>query len=256
LKQVFIIKFFTAIFFSCCLSGQLLAEPNKIPVVIIDPGHGGEDLGAEGLHGMVEKDLVLDIANELAKYLRQNLSAVVRFTRDEDVFIPLADRTAFANDYEADVFISLHANASQKKKLSGFEVYYLDNTNDHASKKLAERENRSVLQQVNGDLGFIISDLIQNNKLADSIKLAKDISKSIDHLIIKSWKGSRNLGVKKGPFYVLVGAHMPCVLVELFFIDNKSDGERLANPQFRKDLAYALYIGIEDFLNNRQTNKS
>lgn len=238
----------------CCtlispiLSSVAFAQETKRPVIIIDPGHGGEDLGAVGVNGIQEKDVVLDISKELEKYLVENLNAVVRFTRDRDVFIELAERTTMANDYEADVFISLHANASPRKKLSGFEIYYLDNTQDAASKKLAERENASHAQSGNSDLGFILSDMIQNHKLADSVRLAKSISAGVEQFVLHNWPGSTNLGVKKGPFYVLVGAHMPCVLVELFFIDHKLDGERLAKTDFRKDLAYALYLGIEQFL--------
>ena len=242
-----ILSIFQAVSFECLRAETAGA---RRPVIIIDPGHGGDDLGAPGVGGMLEKDVVLAISGYLSAYLQENLNAVVRLTRDQDVFIPLPERTSIANDYEADVFISLHANASPRHKLSGFEIYYLDNTQDAGSKKLAERENTAG-QGASSDLGFILSDLIQNHKMPDSIKLARNISEAVDSFILTSWPGTANLGVKKGPFFVLVGAHMPCVLVELFFIDNKYDGEKLMKPAFQKDLAYALYLGIEKFLNQK-----
>ncbi|GAH00108.1 unnamed protein product, partial [marine sediment metagenome] len=146
------------------------AHVDQGPLVLIDPGHGGDDFGAQGKGGLLEKDVVLDIALRLEKLLVEKLNAVVRLTRRKDVFVPLAERTNLANDFEADVFISLHTNASPKGKVAGLETYFLDNTNDKASRKLAERENRSMrFEGSQSDLQFMLSDLIQNAKLEDSI---------------------------------------------------------------------------------------
>jgi len=222
-------------------------------VIVIDPGHGGEDLGAVGQGGLLEKDVVLAVALELEKLLQEELGATVRLTRRTDVFVPLMERTAFANDFEAKIFISLHANASEKGNLSGFETYYLDNTGNKASKRLAERENRSLeFEESMEDLHFILSDLIQTSKLEQSVTLANFVQKSTVASLQRKWNNIKDLGVKRAPFYVLVGAHMPCILVEMFFIDSPQDGPRLADPAFRRGIARGLFEGIQKYLDNTE----
>lgn len=219
------------------------------PVVLIDPGHGGEDYGAAGQGGLLEKDVTLAVAYELQSLLESELKAVVRLSRRADLFVPLAERTNLANDFDADIFISLHTNASPNGKASGIETYYLDTTGDKASQLLAERENKSAADGERiDDLGFMLSDLIQNAKLQDSIRLARSIQKSSVGWLRHRWQAGKSLGVKKAPFYVLVGAHMPCVLIEMGFIDHAVDGANLANREFRKDLAYGIFLGIKNFL--------
>ncbi|MCB0309670.1 MAG: N-acetylmuramoyl-L-alanine amidase [Bdellovibrionales bacterium] len=218
-------------------------------VVVIDPGHGGEDYGAPGVGGLLEKDVVLSIALQLEKILQEELSAAVRLTRRTDVFVPLIERTNLANDFEADLFISLHANSSPSGKLSGFETYYLDNSDDQASRKLAERENRSIeFEGPQGDLRYMLSDLIQSAKMEDSLRLANAIQLATYNHLKKDFSIGRNFGVKRAPFYVLVGAHMPCVLVEMGFINNTSDGSNLADPKYREQLAYGVFLGVKSFL--------
>jgi N-acetylmuramoyl-L-alanine amidase len=220
------------------------------PVVVIDPGHGGEDYGAVGRGELLEKDVTLAVALELEELLIRNLGAVVRLTRRTDVFAPLAERTNLANDFDADIFVSLHTNASPTGKASGIETYYLDNTGDKASQTLAERENKSAnLEGAGSDLSFMLSDLIQNAKLEDSVRLARSVQKAAVGWLTSKWQGgSRNLGVKKAPFYVLVGAHMPCILVEMGFIDHPVDGVNLGEKDYRKDLAYGIFLGLKYFL--------
>lgn len=233
------------------LASNVKAEKKdkKRPLIVIDPGHGGDDTGAKGPGGLLEKDVVLSVALELRKLLVEKLGAVVKLTREGDIFVPLMQRTALANDLEADLFISLHTNASEGGKLSGFEVYYLDNTGDKSSHKLAERENASLeFEKGQGDLQFMLSDLIQNAKLEDSILLASLLEKSVSRTIKTQWKTGGVLGVKKAPFYVLVGSYMPSVLVEMYFINHAQEGKHLANPSFRRDLAIGLFFGIRDFL--------
>ncbi|MCB0335254.1 MAG: N-acetylmuramoyl-L-alanine amidase [Bdellovibrionales bacterium] len=228
-------------------------------VIVLDPGHGGEDLGAIGPAQLLEKDVVLAIAFELRDLLLKEPNIKVVLTRSRDDFIPLAERTAVANAAKADVFVSLHANASVRKNLSGFEIYYLDNAGDKASKTLAERENASEklggspmnLESSDADLHFMLSDLIQHGKRDDSIALANAVRSSFRDYLSPRWDQIRDLGVKRAPFFVLVGAHMPCVLVEMFFIDHKVDGVRLTQKKFRADLAQALQTGILAFLKTR-----
>lgn len=221
----------------------------RSPIIVIDPGHGGEDFGAMGVGGLLEKDVVLSVALELESLLKEKLGAVVKLTRSGDGFVPLLQRTTMANEFGADIFISLHTNASAKKDLSGLETYYLDNSDNQATKKLAERENASTRFEGQGsDLQYMLSDLIQGAKLEDSIALANTLHQAVLSEVKEHWDGKIDLGVKKAPFYVLVGAHMPCVLVELFFVDHAKDGALLADRSVRHELALGLFIGVSRFL--------
>lgn len=230
------------------------------PLIVIDPGHGGEDFGAIGQGGLLEKDVTLAVALKLEQLLISRMQATVRLTRRSDSFVALAERTNLANDSEAALFISLHANASPEGKLAGLETYYLDNTDDQASHKLAERENEStrfegaIADAPTGDLQFMLSDLIQNGKLDDSIIAANRIHKSLIARLAasKQWPELISLGVKRAPFYVLVGAHMPCVLVEMFFIDNPIEGRYLGTAEFQNALAEGLYAGIAGYFNGKR----
>lgn len=222
------------------------------PVIVIDPGHGGEDLGAVGVGGLYEKDVTLAIAFKLKKILQDKLGAVVRLTRSRDQFVPLAVRTSMANDYEAELFISLHVNATFSHEASGLEVYYLNTANDEASKKLAERENAVTrFEGVDADLQYMLSDFIQGAKLDDSRKLAAEMNQELHTYMKNSWSEVKSSGVKKAMFYVLVGAYMPCVLVETFFIDHATDGKRLGLPEFRDDISHGLYKGIRGYLEKK-----
>lgn len=218
-------------------------------VIVIDPGHGGEDFGAVGVAKSLEKDIVLSVAFELEKILKEELNATVRLTRRDDSFVPLAARTKVANDANADLFISLHANSSPAHKAAGLEVYYLDNSNDQASRVLAERENASLgFENKPSDVQMMLSDLIQNGKMSESIRLAELLNQSLMQELKPQWPDIKSLGIKKAPFYVLVGAHMPCVLVEMFFVDNISDGSKLLRRPFRRKLALGLSRGIAAYL--------
>jgi N-acetylmuramoyl-L-alanine amidase len=242
-------------------SSQPSAVPAQSPnakgntLVILDPGHGGEDFGAIGQDGLYEKDVTLDIALRVERALQRRAGVSVRLTRRFDEFVPLAERTNIANDFEAALFISIHNNASPKKKLSGMEFYYLDTAGDEASKKLAERENFLVAEDAPSDLAFILSDVIQSSKLEDSIALATELERSLKLGLQRQRSELKSLGVKRGPFYVLVGAHMPCVLLELFFIDHVLDGRMLALPEFRQELAQGIVNGVFSFLKERKINK-
>jgi N-acetylmuramoyl-L-alanine amidase len=199
--------------------------------------------------GLLEKDVTLSVAMELEALLRKDADIRVIVTRRNDKFVPLAQRTEIANSSHADLFISLHNNASPQHQLSGLEVFYLDLEGDDASRKLAERENASVqFEGAGGDLSYMLSDLIQHAKVGDSIRLAETIKREALGEVEERWGKFHDLGVKKAPFYVLVGAHMPCVLVEMFFIDNPEEGKRLAQREFRQSLARGLHRGIRHYL--------
>ena len=211
--------------------------------IVLDPGHGGKDPGAIGVGGIAEKDIVLAIAKKLERKLKQEMGVEVVLTRRDDRFIPLEDRTAIANAEGADLFVSLHMNASPNGEAKGLETYYLDNTNDEASLRLAARENGTSRRNVS-DLQFILSDMTQNMKLEDSITLAHHLQHSLIDGMSTRLADVKDLGVKKALFYVLVGARMPSVLVEMFFITNKAEGRAMSQETYQNAVVDALYDGI------------
>lgn len=222
--------------------------------IVLDPGHGGKDPGAIGVNGILEKDIVLAVAKKLAKRLRAELGIQVVLTREDDSFIPLEDRTAVANAEDADLFISLHVNSSPNPEAKGVETYYLDNTTDEASIRLAARENSTSRRSIS-DLQFILSDLTQNSKLEDSITLAHRLHSSVVSHVGQKRGAVKDLGVKKALFYVLVGARMPSVLVELFFITHKIEGRALARRAYQDTLVEALVEGIKKYQDSTQVVK-
>jgi N-acetylmuramoyl-L-alanine amidase len=218
--------------------------PNAgIRKIVLDPGHGGKDPGAIGIGGIAEKDIVLAVALKLAQKLKRELGVEVVLTRKDDRFIPLEDRTAIANAEDADLFVSLHMNASPNGEAKGLETYYLDNTTDEASMRLAARENSTSRKNIS-DLQFILSDMMQNMKLEDSISLAHRLHHSLVGGMSKRLADVRDLGVKKALFHVLVGARMPSVLVEMFFITNRTEGRAMSQDRYQNAVVDALYDGI------------
>ena len=218
-----------------------LTKPRRT-VVVVDPGHGGKDTGAIGWDGLREKDVVMELAKKLGPLLEREADVKVVLTRSGDQFIPLEERTAIANANNADLFVSLHANASPNQRAYGVETYYLDSTNDEAALRLAARENNTPKHRVD-DLQFTLSDLTQTHKLKDSISLANHVQSSL-----VGSAGTKDLGVKKALFYVLVGAEMPCVLVEVSFITNPFEGKKLALASHVETIAERLAVGIRTYL--------
>jgi len=219
---------------------------------VIDPGHGGKDPGARSGGGLLEKTVVLEIAKHVASRLRDDLGASVVLTRSRDVFVPLEARTALANAEQADLFISIHANASTSRSLSGVETYYLENTNDRATLRLAAMENGlrligDVARKGDEDLSYILSDLVQQGKLQDSIALTKALHEGLVERLGKEYGDVVDLGVKRGPFYVLVGAYMPCALVEASFLTNEVEGRRLGQERYRRCIADGLVKGVRQY---------
>ncbi|MEY4669973.1 MAG: hypothetical protein RL518_2672 [Pseudomonadota bacterium] len=217
--------------------------------IVVDPGHGGFDAGATGKGGLEEKELTLDFARRIKEMLERNSSLAVHLTRTDDTFVPLARRTDYANKRRADAFVSLHLNASPSHQLRGLESYYLDTADDEASRLLAERENGVPPGGAVDDLTFILSDLIQSGKLEESVELSHYVQSAVHRAALAPYPNAKSHGVKKGPFYVLVGAHMPCTLIELFFIDNVDDGAKLATDSFRSIVSEGLAKGLTRFAN-------
>jgi N-acetylmuramoyl-L-alanine amidase len=213
--------------------------------VVIDPGHGGDDVGATSPTGVTEKEVVLAVGRRLARVLESRGHAV-RLTRDGDTSRALTDRTALANRLDATVFISLHANASTVASVAGAETYYmsLDGASDAAAAATADLENRAGASP--GDrspLDLILWDLAQADVLNESSKLALRVQGRLNERL-----GLRDRGVKQAPFVVLTGATMPAILVEVGFLSNPSEAERLTQANTQQQIAEALAAGIEDFL--------
>lgn len=217
--------------------------------VVLDPGHGGKDPGATAF-GMKEKDIVLGIAKQLAPVLAKELGCEVLLTRQEDNFIALEERTAIANTENADLFVSLHINAHSSAKVRGLETYYLNLTNNADAMKVAARENATSTHQMS-DLQDILSDIMKNSKITESSRLAQQVHNSILTQAGKQgFANVKNLGVKQAPFYVLIGAQMPAILIELAFISNEQDVQNLNNPSFVKMLSQEITHGIRAYVND------
>ena len=219
---------------------SLKRSSNAKKVIVIDPGHGGDDHGAYSELGLLEKDIALDIARRMQSYMKGIAPVDVQLTREIDIFVPLTDRTDFANDLGADLFLSIHVNSSPSAQLSGVETYYLDNSADQATIKLAQRENGTEQTGSQSDLAFLLGDLVQSAKLAQSIAFASKLQAQLVTDLKARYSFVKDLGVKKGPFFVLTNAHMPCALVELFFVNNPEDAPYLADPKFREEIARSL----------------
>jgi N-acetylmuramoyl-L-alanine amidase len=220
----------------------------KINRIVIDAGHGGHDTGTIGPHGLMEKDLCLDVALKLGKEIEEKLpGAEVIYTRKDDTFIPLEQRTAIANDAKADLFISVHANSSHDSAARGIETYYLNFATSAESMEVASREN-ALAQESLHDLQDIIKKIARNEKVEESKELANDIQDSLTHRLQLVNQNERNRGVKKAPFVVLIGANMPSVLSEISFISNPSDEKLLRKTDQRQRVADGLYRGIASYL--------
>jgi N-acetylmuramoyl-L-alanine amidase len=222
--------------------------------IVIDPGHGGRDPGANGYRGMTEKQTVFDISRRLAGKLRARPRTEVLLTRTGDRFLSLAERKDLANRWGADLFISVHVNASDNKRLRGIETYYLKNSDDRATRRLAMLENGvDTLMgdqdvSTDADLPYILSDMVQGYKEAESMALAKSIQNELVAYLGSRYEAVENLGVKQGPFLVLDGTHMTSVLVEAGFITHGLEGRRLSSASYREAAAEGMYRGIKHYL--------
>ncbi len=222
----------------------------KIGRIVIDAGHGGHDTGTIGPTGLMEKDLCLDVALRVGKLIQQRLpGAEVIYTRDDDTFIPLERRTEIANEAQADLFLSVHANSSQDKNARGIETYYLNFTGSSDAMEVASRENALSGNSVH-DLQDLVQKIARNEKIEESRDFAGIIQDSLAKRMAGINQGERNRGVRKAPFVVLIGANMPSVLAEISFISNPADEQWLKKPESRQRVAEGLYRGIENYLHN------
>jgi len=222
--------------------------------IVLDPGHGGHDPGAVGPRNLYEKDVVLDIALKLKKILGQEQEFEVFLTRETDVFIPLEQRTAIANSKNADMFISIHANASTRRDAKGIETYLLNWSNDEEAMKVAARENAISLKKMKkmnegrDVLDIMLSDLRRDSKREESLNLATVVQKNMVSGLNKNYSHVVDHGVKQALFYVLFGAQMPSVLVEVSFISNPLEEKLLAKDSYRMELALSIASGVNKYM--------
>jgi len=223
-------------------------RPNSsIQRVVIDPGHGGIDSGARGF-GILEKDIVLAIAKELKQTLETTLNLKVFLTRNSDRFLPLESRAALARQYEGDLFISLHVNAHTQADVHGIESYYLDVSDNQTSRKLALRENKMTDRELR-NFNMILHDLLSLSHFSQSIRLTKSVHQQLVHNIYQNYKKRpRDLGIKEGPFVVLLGVDIPSTLIEISFVTNFEESRRLKDPYYHKVVANGITQGIKTYI--------
>jgi N-acetylmuramoyl-L-alanine amidase len=209
---------------------------------VIDAGHGGHDPGARA-NGLNEADLVLDVAGRLRTLLQKQPGMEVTMTRDTDVFIPLEQRTAIANREGADLFLSIHANASRNTRARGVETYFLNFASNPEAEAVAARENSTSGRTMN-HLPEILRAIALNNKIDESRDFAATVQKSMVRKLGAGTGQLRDLGVKQAPFVVLIGAGMPSVLAEISFVTNKQDALLLKTSAYRQQIAEALFDAI------------
>lgn len=220
---------------------------NKI--VVIDAGHGGKDSGAVGPYKRYEKNVVLSIAKKVYKNLKAD-GYTVYITRSKDRFIKVKNRTILANKKKADIFISIHANAAAKKrakKMHGIETFFLSPARSERAKRVAAKENRSDMRKMDYSTKSSFLTILNRPKITASQKLAIDVQKNILYKLRKTYKNVNDSGVREGPFWVLVGAQMPSILIEIGYISHPMESRRLVNPTYQKHIAYGITQGINSY---------
>jgi N-acetylmuramoyl-L-alanine amidase len=226
-------------------------EAPGIRTIVIDPGHGGKDVGAIGPGGTSEKDLTLAVCHKLASVLGAKTGARIVLTREDDSVVSLDQRTAIANQYKADLFLSVHMNAAVVKGARGSETYFLSaDASDEIAKKAAESENASVSAAAapSSDLKLILWDLAQQSYLQESSRFATDIQEEMNAIA-----GIQNRGVKQAPFKVLVGATMPAALVEVAFISNPEEEAKLKDDAFVTTVVDAIARAVVKYKTDYET---
>jgi len=222
-------------------------EKWEFKTIVIDAGHGGKDPGAVGYRGTKEKDIALDVAKRLEKKLSKNMNVKIIMTRDEDIFLRLSERTKIANESNGNLFISIHTNAAEDRRASGFETFLIGPNKNEAAVRVAAREN--AVLELEGKTGQKLTneDLIQATIAQSAFASKSEQFASMVQKEIKKRVQSKDRGVKQAGFYVLMGASMPNVLVELGFISNPLEEKKLRSPQYRDQLATAIYRAVEQY---------
>jgi len=218
-----------------------------VRTVVIDPGHGGPDPGAIGKSGLQEKGINLDVALALKKMLKDKAGIDAILTRESDVDVGLQARAVIANQKRADLFISIHSNAHRDRKRGGVETFFLNVNPDPAVVELAAGENATSTQNI-GEMKSILEKIVQNSKVQESYNLAKAIQKNLVKALAADLPGIKDLGVKGGPFWVLIGGEMPSVLVEISHVSNAKEEAKLKTAKYRELAAQGIFDGIMEYI--------
>ncbi|MEK9628803.1 MAG: N-acetylmuramoyl-L-alanine amidase [Nitrospinota bacterium] len=222
------------------------------PLIVIDAGHGGKDDGARSASGIKEKDINLKIARHVKTFLVNRYKYCVVMTRKDDTFIPLRDRSKISNKRNADLFVSIHANAAKRKSAHGIETYFLGTSHNKEALEVAARENGELVQSVkDNQVQQILASLITTTKINDSSRLAGRVQENLYQNTRKTYRYQKNLGVKEGPFYVLHGADMPSILVEVGFLTNRREAKMLSQSEYLYRVASSIAEGIHKYLQDK-----
>ncbi len=217
--------------------------------IVIDPGHGGTDPGCIGATGLREKDVVLNVSKKLRKLLESNSNLEVVLTRESDIFMPVENRTVIANQKQGDIFISIHANAHRNKRLKGIETFFLNISHDPSVNEIAAKENATSQKSISKMRG-IISQIVKNSKIIESRELAEKIQENLVCRLSEKFNDIKSLGVKGGPFWVLIGCEIPSVLVEISYMSNPGEEKNLKNDTYLQCIAEGIYKGIVNYINS------
>lgn len=220
-----------------------------IKKIVIDPGHGGRDPGTLSKKGAKEKDIVLDVSIRLKELIDANTQLEVILTRESDIYIPVENRTVIANQQNADLFISIHANSNPSRKHSGAQTFYLNFSRDASVMATAALENATSTKKIS-EMTDIIRKITRNSKIAESKEMAEIIQANMVKHLHQDYKNLRDLGVKGGPFWVLIGGDMPSILIEISHMSNQQEAARLATPEYRQMIARGIYVGILQYINS------
>ena len=223
----------------------------KLSRVVIDAGHGGYDTGSIGPAGYTEKELVLDVAERLRGLVQMELGAEVVMTRSDDTFVPLESRTAIANQQEADLFISIHANSSRMRAARGVETYFLNFTSSREALETASRENAASERSIHE-----LQDLVKRIMLRDKLDESRELARHIQHAMAARKGAGTDRGVKQAPFVVLIGANMPSILAEICFISNPQEEKVVKTTANRQAIAEALFEGVRSYAESLSGTKT
>jgi N-acetylmuramoyl-L-alanine amidase len=223
----------------------------KLSRVVIDAGHGGHDTGTIGQGGYTEKELVLDVAQRLKQLIETELGAEVVMTRSDDNFVPLETRTAIANQQQADLFISIHANSSRVRSVRGVETYFLNFTSSREALETASRENAASDRSIHE-----LQDLVKKIMLQDKVDESRELAQHIERALAGRKGSGIDRGVKQAPFVVLIGANMPSILAEVCFISNPLDEKSVKTGDNRQAIAESLFEGVRSYADTLSGTKT
>jgi N-acetylmuramoyl-L-alanine amidase len=230
------------------LPAQPIVPPSKgHTTIVIDPGHGGKDMGAKGLRHTEEKDITLKVGLSLRDLLSKQPNLRVLMTRDRDVFVELEERAKFANSHNADLFVSIHVNSHPSHHVKGVEIYHFGEAKDQRALEVAARENGTPLNSTGVGWEYLVADLLTTKKIESSLDLAWTAKESLIAHMSRRYS-IHDHGVKTAPFYVLRFTTMPSILAEIAFISNPDEERLLRQPAYLNDVALSLYKGITSFL--------